>query len=216
MKDRKSRTGHNLKRWAAKYGAPVYRHLLSADFSLFVRALCASPRGTGSACPSSRYLARTMAREAVRAKPGLVVELGAGTGVVTRALLEQGITPDHLVVIERSPLLAAHLREKFPHVRIIEGDAARLGQLLAGRGLAAADVTAVVSSLPLKSLPAISVARIGRELNRVLPAGTLFVQFTYSLRAGEVGWRHTARCVRSRTVWRNVPPARVNSFAWGC
>lgn len=216
MKGRASSARHSIKRLAVKCGAPLYRRFLSTDFCLFARALCKSPRGTGSACPSSRYLARTMAREAARAPRGLIVELGAGTGVVTRALLEQGIAADRLIVIERSPLLAAHLRKKFPQVRIVEGDAAHLGRLLAGLGLASADVTAVVSSLPLKSLPPTAVARIGRELDRVLPEGTLFVQFTYSLRAEEVGWRHTARCVRSRTVWRNVPPARVNSFAWGC
>ncbi len=204
------------KHFASKYWTEAWTRFASRDICLFARALCAWPRGTGAACPSSRHLARTMAREAARAGSGLIVELGAGTGAVTRALLAQGIAPDRLVVVERSALLAAHLREKFPDVCVVQGDAARLGASFAHLGLDPSEVTAVISSLPLRSLPAATVARIGLELDRLLAEGTLFVQFTYSLRAEEVGWGHTARCVRSRTVWRNVPPARVNSFAWGC
>lgn len=216
MKGRVSPAGLSRTQSAVANLAGVWQRFQSSEICIFMRALCAWPQGIGSACPSSRYLARAMAREAAQVRDGLIVELGAGTGAVTRALLDQGIAPDRLVVIERSALLVAHLREKFPDIRIVEGDAAHLHQILDRLGFGPGHVGAVISSLPLRSLPAATVVRIGQALDRVLSAGTLFVQFTYSIGAEEVGWRYTAHCLRSCMVWRNIPPARVNSFAWGC
>lgn len=153
-----------------------------------------------------------MAAQAVTSGDGYVVELGGGTGVVTAALLARGLEPRRLVVVEQSSLLAAHLRARFPHITVLEGDAAQLAALL---GYRATRVSAVVSSLPLKSLPKATVRRIGSELESILPKGATFIQFTYSLRCQAVDWAQDLTCLHSRTIWRNVPPARVNVFAWG-
>ena len=182
------------------------------DLRLFARALCSGPQAVGAACPSSRRLADYVASQAMAASKGDIVELGAGTGVVTASLLNHGIAPERLIVVEKSALLAAHLRERFPDVTILEGDAADLASLLGWR---AQRVSAVVSSLPLKSLPKSTVDQIGLALDAILPKGATFIQFTYSLRCRAIDWAQEITCLHSRTIWRNVPPARVNVFAWG-
>ncbi|MHB8253013.1 MAG: class I SAM-dependent methyltransferase [Acidiferrobacter sp.] len=186
--------------------------LIPADLRLFTRALCSGPQAVGAACPSSRHLADYMAAQAVTSGNGYIVELGAGTGVVTAALLAHGLAPERLIVVEKSALLAEHLRVRFPHVTVLEGDAAQLVTLLGWR---AKRVSTVVSSLPLKSLPKMTVDRIGSELDTILPKGATFIQFTYSLRCQAIDWAQDLTCLHSRTIWRNVPPARVNVFAWG-
>ena len=186
--------------------------LFPTDLRLFARAICSGPQAVGAACPSSRRLADYMASQAVSASRGYIVELGAGTGVVTASLLDHGIAPERLIVVEKSALLAAHLKERFPDVIILEGDAVDLASLLGWR---AQHVSAVVSSLPLKSLPKSTVDQIGSALDAILPKGATFIQFTYSLRCRAIDWAQEITCLHSRTIWRNVPPARVNVFAWG-
>ena len=186
--------------------------IFPTDLRLFARALCSGPQAVGAACPSSRRLADYMASQAVTASKGYIVELGAGTGVVTASLLDHGVAPGRLIVVEKSALLAAHLKERFPDVTILEGDAADLATLLGWR---AQRVSAVVSSLPLKSLPKSTVDQIGSALDAILPKGATFIQFTYSLRCRAIDWAQEITCLHSRTIWRNVPPARVNVFAWG-
>lgn len=95
--------------------------------SAFVKAWVRSPRRVGMVCPSGTLLARSMAAYAPRKGDGLVVELGAGTGTVTRQLLDVGIAPQRLLIIDQSPAMAALLRNRFPHLNVLEADAERLG-----------------------------------------------------------------------------------------
>ena len=198
--------------WWKKTLRCVAKTILPSDLQLFARAICSGPQAVGAACPSSRRLADYMASQAVTASKGYIVELGAGTGVVTASLLNHGVAPERLIVVEKSALLAAHLKERFPDVTVLEGDAADLADLLGWR---ARRVSVVVSSLPLKSLPKSTVDQIGLALDAILPKGATFIQFTYSLRCRAIDWAQEITCVHSRTIWRNVPPARVNVFAWG-
>ena len=92
--------------------------------SLFLRELVAQPGTVGAICASSPRLAARMAALVDAQQPGLVVELGGGTGVITAALLAHGIAPARLVVVEQSAALADHLRRRFPDVCVLQGDAA--------------------------------------------------------------------------------------------
>jgi phosphatidylethanolamine/phosphatidyl-N-methylethanolamine N-methyltransferase len=146
-------------------------------------------------------------------RPGHVVELGAGTGEVTRALLEAGIPSERLAVVERDPEMTAFLRRHFEGPRIIEGDAARLPVLLRTHGIER--VAAVVSGLPLLSLPSEVVQGIVHGVFDALPRGAAMVQFTYGPTAPVPQiLRETLHLVgqRTRRVWRNVPPAVVWTF----
>lgn len=142
-----------------------------------------------------------------------MVELGAGTGAITAALLERGVPPHRLIPVERSAVLVRHLRERFPGLNILHGDAARLGALLAEHlDLERATVGHIVSSLPLRSLPRHEVASIAREVKKILPSDGRFIQYTYDLRREtNQALSDFARAATS-LVWLNLPPARVDMF----
>ena len=95
----------------------------------FFRQWLKNPLATAALSPSSRQLARLMMQEL---PPGTqrVVELGGGTGVFTRALLEHGIRPDRLMVLELNQELHQYLSQRFPNARVVCGDARELRSLV--------------------------------------------------------------------------------------
>ncbi|RUQ33916.1 MAG: methyltransferase domain-containing protein [Candidatus Competibacteraceae bacterium] len=182
----------------------------TASLALFARELLANPRAMGAACPSMPALAGCMASCVPLNRDGLVVELGGGTGAVTAALLRYGVPPWKLIVVERSPTLAHHLRQRFPHLRIVQGDAAHLAQLLdqdRARGIGS-----IVSSLPLRSLQPAVTRAISQQFETLLEPGGLLVQFTYDLRGARRRLLPHFRRLSSKLIWSNLPPARVETF----
>lgn len=176
------------------------------NVALFAGEWLRGPGAVGAVCSSSRWLAQEIARR-VPADPGLVVELGAGTGVITEALLERGVSPGRLIVIERSEPFVEHLRRRFPGVTVMHGDAAQLGDLIP-QGLR---ISALVSSLPLRSLPLAVRRNIVQQWEDRLDADSILLQFTYDIRrqATTCGCDHAFKVRDSRIVWANLPPARV-------
>lgn len=172
---------------------------------LFAREMLRKPAAVGAIWPSSRRLAKSVASRVPCRGDGLVVELGGGTGAVTHALLQRGIAPGRLRVVECSPVFVRHLRARFPGVTIVQGNAAQLGELLP-RGSC---IDAIVSSLPLRSLQVREAAAIVAQWALLVGKGGIVVQYTYDLRgAGNLalpGFLHRA----SDIVWANFPPARV-------
>ena len=177
--------------------------------ALFMREVLSNPRFMGAACPSSQQLAASMAALLPHRFDGHVVELGAGTGVITAALLKRGVRPHQLMVVERSPLLAAHLRRRFPQITVIQGDAADLASIISDYQVR---VGAAISSLPLRSLKPETVRAIMSQIDRVLGPNGLFIQYTYALGALPSTLPRRFKPVRSRIIWRNLPPARVDMF----
>lgn len=187
-----------------------------AGKALFLKRWLRQPLSMGAVMPSGPLLTRALALTVVRemqGRDGHVVELGAGTGEVTKALLAAGIAPERLALVERDPELVAFLRRHFPEPHIIEGDAARLPKLLAAEGVA--KVATVVSGLPLLSLPAEVVTGIVHGVFEALPKGAALVQFTYGP-APPIPkvLRESLHLVgaHGRRIWRNVPPAVVWTF----
>lgn len=172
----------------------------------FTKALIVNPRATGAAIPSSRRLAREMAAHINVEKPGLIVELGAGTGVVTEALLKRGIAPSRIIAVELVPELARSLRLRYPEIQVLQGDATHLQTLLKDH----AGVNAVVSSLPLRSLPKSVTQAILSQIHEILPPEGRYIQFTYSYRANRFESLQQYRSISSKRVWINIPPARVD------
>jgi phosphatidylethanolamine/phosphatidyl-N-methylethanolamine N-methyltransferase len=187
-----------------------------AGTALFLKRWLRRPLAMGAVVPSGRLLAEALARTTVReieGRDGHVIELGAGTGEVTKALLANGIPAERMALVERDPELAAFLRRHFRGPQIIEGDAARLPKLLAGAGVSR--VATVISGLPLLSLPAEVVTGIVHGVFEALPRGAALVQFTYGP-APPVpkALRESLHLVgaHGRRIWRNVPPAVVWTF----
>ena len=189
--------------------------------SLFLRELVAQPGNVGAICASSPRLAARMAALASAQPDGLVVELGGGTGVITAALLAHGIAPGRLVVVEQSAALADHLRRRFPHICVLEGDAAELvhwhddGRLPAGADGQPQPIRTIVSGLPLLSIPAPARQRILRAGAQVLAPHGRLLQFTYALR-GTSPWQLTGLVRQhSERVLANLPPARIDVLGHG-
>jgi phosphatidylethanolamine/phosphatidyl-N-methylethanolamine N-methyltransferase len=176
----------------------------------FFRLWLRRPAGIGAVLPSGMSLARAMAEGIDLAAPGVVVELGGGTGNVTRALLAAGVPREDLIVIEREPTLCVLIAERFPGIGVICADARDLSGLpaiLDGR-----PVKCVVSGLPLLSIERSDCRRILQSAFDLLAPDGLFLQFTYTpvspiarrtyrplgLQAERVDW-----------VFRNFPPATV-------
>ncbi|MDR3076738.1 MAG: hypothetical protein LBU26_05510, partial [Synergistaceae bacterium] len=118
---------------------------------LMLKELAQDPRGMGTLCPSSPALADEMARAVSTriAENDVFMEIGAGTGPVTAALLRRGVPPDKLVVIEKSAALAECLASNFPKVKVCCCGAENMSGCLSG----GERVRAIVSSLPFRSLP---------------------------------------------------------------
>ena len=187
-----------------------------AGTALFLKRWLRRPFAVGAVVPSGRLLAEAMARTTfaeMKGRAGHVIELGAGTGEVTKALLAAGIPADRLALVERDPELASFLRRHFAGPRIVEGDAARLPKILSEQGIGS--VSAVVSSLPLLSLPADVVRGIVEGVFGALPRGGALVQFTYGpAQPVPRSLSQALRLVGTRgpRIWRNMPPAVVWTF----
>lgn len=174
----------------------------------FFRELMDQPRSVGAVWPSSGELGQRMARWADPAPDGWIVELGGGTGTVTQALLQRGVPRERLIVIERSLQFVHHLRERFPGVRIVHADAADIAHAIPSGSA----VTAIVSGLPLRSLPAEAVSRVVQACSGVLGPHSRVVQFTYAPRTCSA-WHDTGlQRIANELVWRNLPPARIEVF----
>ncbi|HWY13594.1 MAG TPA: rRNA adenine N-6-methyltransferase family protein [Rhizomicrobium sp.] len=172
----------------------------------FLRSLVVRPRSMGAIAPSSPALARKIAEQIDPRTEGMVIELGPGTGVVTDALIARGIVEDRLIAIESDPDMAQLVRERFPKLRVVEGDAYDLERSLIGH--ACEGLAGVVSGLPLLNQPvARRYALIASALAHLAP-GAPFVQFSY-------GWTPPVPAGKDFTVEHagfvlaNLPPARV-------
>lgn len=154
-----------------------------------------------------------MAAEIDPDRLGSVVELGGGTGSITAALRNAVADPAELLVVEKEPKLCRLLAARFSDTPIVQGDAQLLGALLAERGTG--PVKAVVSSLPLLSLPSAVCRKIVRESFDVLDEDGIFVQFTYgplSPIPRDLTRRLSIRGERRSWVLENLPPATVWRF----
>lgn len=181
----------------------------------FFGALLRNPARVGAVVPSSPALAREMARACDLQRAHTVVELGAGTGSLTREILRQ-IGPDTLfIALEIDERIAADLRKKFPGVVVYQESAAHLPACLARHGRTHADC--ILSGLPFASLPTTTADSILQAIFASLKPGGAFVMFTYLHSRLLPGmWRfreHVTRQFRDVTtsgvVWNNVPPAVV-------
>ncbi len=178
----------------------------------FVRQAARKWRETGAVMPSTRRLARKMSQAVGELSPGqVIIELGPGTGVCTRELLL--MFPDNpIIAIEMNDHFATQLRRELPGVQILQGCASQLPQLLREHGIPLENVGAVVSGLPLLSLPRDITQAIIAAVVEVLPVGRPFIQFTYSTRAFSRLELTGLNPQPGRRVWMNLPPATVMPF----
>jgi phosphatidylethanolamine/phosphatidyl-N-methylethanolamine N-methyltransferase len=173
----------------------------------FIRSWIERPLSIGAVTPSGKLLARTMARYVDPNSSGPVVELGPGTGPVTEALVESGVEPSRLVLVEFNPSFCRILRSRYPEATLVQGDAYGMRRLL--ETLLLQPAAAVVSGLPLITKPIKMRMRLLRDAFDLMLPGAPFVQFTYSV-ASPLPKRLGGFTVEaSERIWMNLPPARV-------
>lgn len=185
-----------------------------ADPVLFLKAFLRDPSGIGAVAPSSPALARAMVEAAAIGPDDVVVELGAGTGPMTEAIVAaRPVGP--LLVLEPDGALAARCRARVPQAEVVEAFAQDLPALLDARGHDGCD--RIVSSLPFASFPAALQDAVFDAIGAVLRPGGRMVTFTYAHSPWLPAGRRARRVLDARfasvtttpVVWGNVPPAFV-------
>jgi phosphatidylethanolamine/phosphatidyl-N-methylethanolamine N-methyltransferase len=181
----------------------------------FVAAALRNPGKVGAVAPTSRAMAELITRIVPRSGAPVVVELGPGTGAVTGVIDDRLPPAARHLAIELDPEMAAYLQRTHPGLEVIEGDAAKLGALLAEHDVERAD--AVVSGLPWSLFDEGTQASILGQIAILVGPGGAFTTFAY--RHGMVlsAARRFRRALHetfeevvvTATVWRNVPPAFV-------
>lgn len=178
----------------------------------FIRQWLKNPRQTASVTPSSAELAAAMLSE-LPTGTTRVIELGGGTGAITRALVAHGIAGRQLLVLELNEALHAHLRARFPNELLVLGDAAELPRLADAAGfLEAGPADAVISGLGFLGMEQARVSRILERAFACLRPDGRFIQFTYGPMSPvpESVMRPLGLSMRrGEFVLRNVPPATV-------
>lgn len=186
------------------------------DHARFLAAFVKDPFQTASITPSSTHLAQAMIADMDLSRANLVVELGPGTGVFTRAILD-ALRPDaRLICVEVNPELASTLAARFPRAAVINDSAQYLGRYLGALGVQGG-VDCVISGLPWVLFSAVEQRRLLDPLVSGLKPGGRFATFAYTHAAWLPAGRRFRRMlddafdevVVSAQVWRNLPPAFV-------
>lgn len=179
-----------------------------SDFVPFFRAWASDPFRVASVVPSGKALSKLITSE-IDTSLGPMLELGPGTGVFTQALIDRGVPQSRLILIEFGTEFASMLRLRFPEAEVVCMDAAGLRHM---RWSAERPAGAVISGLPLLTMPAGKVMAILKGAFLHLHEDGSFYQFTYGrrcpiparildllgLRARSIGW-----------AFNNFPPAQV-------
>ncbi len=176
----------------------------------FLTSWFRNPKTVGAIAPSGPALSRTMAAIVDPSIDGPIIELGPGTGPVTAALLERGIDPSRLVLVEYDEAFCKSLRGKYPAVKVVQGDAFALDETL--RGHAEAPFCAVVSSLPLLNFTQEQRQTLIERSMKLLRPRSPFIQFTYGANSPLPVQSHLYETSASKRIWWNLPPARVWTY----
>jgi len=185
--------------------------VLSRERRLFFLRWLKNPLNVGVPVPSSRRLAKAIADQLAFVSPEeFVIELGPGTGVITRALLKAGIPQEKLIIIDIDDRFIEKLKHDLPKALILQGDARNLKEILENINIKS--VAAVVSSLPLLAMPDIIRHAIVNSAFKVIKPDGGFIQYSYGLLSPLSKQNQKAIGIRgkiAKRVWRNFPPAIV-------
>lgn len=173
----------------------------------FIKGMISTPRTVGAIMPTSARMAARMA-SIVDTGSGLpVLELGPGTGVITKAILDKGVKPEDLVSVEYSGEFVRHLRGKYPGVNFINGDAFSLAETL--QNYRGQQFDCVISGIPLLNFPMHQRVKLVEDLLKLIPVGRPIVQFSYGPVSPVVARPDSYTIKHFDFVMRNIPPAQI-------
>lgn len=176
------------------------------DAALFFRRWLSNPLQMGSIIPSSPKLGQLISKQIDKRSSSSILELGAGTGAITKSLINSGITPGRIAVVEIVPELAEHLRTKFPETSVLQADAFDLPTRLLKDTLG--EVGTVICGIPLVLLSEAKQRQFIQQVEAIAP-GRGFLLYTYCV-TSPLPYR-TLGLEAQRLAWTplNFPPASV-------
>jgi phosphatidylethanolamine/phosphatidyl-N-methylethanolamine N-methyltransferase len=173
----------------------------------FIKGMISTPKTVGAIMPTSARMANRMA-SIIDTGSGLpVLELGPGTGVITKAILDKGVKPENLVSVEYSSDFVRHLRGKYPGVNFINGDAFSLAETL--QNYRGQQFDCVISGIPLLNFPMHQRVKLMEDLLKLIPVGRPIVQFSYGPVSPVVARPDSYQIKHFDFIVRNIPPAQI-------
>lgn len=174
----------------------------------FIKHFWQEKKMVGSMTPSSRFLAKKMLENINFDESKVIVELGPGTGVFTRKILEKLHPEGKLFVFELNDAFMAMLKKEFKDERVvlIHDSAEKISYYLGQHSIEKAD--AIISSLPLANFPINLKNNILQESHRAMSDKATYVQFQYSLNAKN-SIKHIFKHVKISFTPANFPPAFI-------
>lgn len=174
------------------------------ESTTLLRRFLAAPRTIGSVAPSSPALTESMLENVNWDKVKTVVELGAGTGVFTKAIIERAASETHIFIFEIDDELRDKLEKETG--RTIYSNASNMREALTNEGIGKIDL--IVSSIPYTVLPQKTTESIMQALQGCIEEDGTFVAFQYSLQMKKT-FQQIFTDVKTRFVALNIPPAFV-------
>jgi len=182
-----------------------------ADTVRFFAAWLRNPIATAAIYPSGVSLARLITHQ-IQTDSGPIIELGPGTGVFTRAMLDRGVDARDLILIEFNPDFVSLLRKRFPQATVILADATQLLHL----GLVEpGSCQCVISGLGLLAMSNEQVEGVLRGSFHYLAQAGAFYQFTYAMRCpvkADILEKFGLKSEEIGRSFRNIPPASVHKL----
>lgn len=179
-----------------------------SDFFVFLKSWSKNPNRIGAIAPSGNSLGELITKD-ISPNIGKVLELGPGTGVFTNALLNKGVKQEDLILIEADEDLAQLLKPKFPNVKILNINAARL---YTHNELNGEKIGAAISGLPLLLISPRKTMQILMGVFKLLPPNGALYQFTYGPKCPIPKYiidRLGLKAKRTGFTIANIPPASV-------
>ncbi len=190
-------TSSGLRKFAARFD----------DELKFIKGWIDKPKAVGAIIPTSSITARHMA-SIVDVQSGLpVLEIGPGTGVITKAILKRGVQPSQLYAVEYSHDFVTHLRRNYPGVNVIEGDGFNLDKTLGDKSDTMFDC--IVSGVPLLNFSVERRVAYLENLLKRIPHGRPVVQLTYGPKSPIPPGLGDYTVEHFHFVLRNIPPTQL-------
>lgn len=186
-----------------------HKQLVKSEQNLFFRRWLKAPKQLGTLAPISQRLADKATCLVQNAATAKVVEIGAGTGRLTRTLLQAGVRDENLTAVELDAEFCNFLKNSLPQVKVIEGDAGQLPHLLGAQAVGTVDY--VFSVIPLMYLEQRLRDHIVNQALAVLKPGGKLYHVCYSP-FSPMGKNKLIKSKRVFSLWLNIPPGFVWEF----
>jgi phospholipid N-methyltransferase len=178
---------------------------------VFLKGFLRNPKEVGSVIPSSKFLTRRVLQCGNVSEARVIVELGPGTGVLTREILRNMPKDGRLIAVEINPKFVRVLEQEFkdPRVSVFEGSATDLERALEKAGVDHADL--VVSGIPFSTMGRGPGYRTLRAARKILGPGGRFVAYQFRSHVRRLAEPLFGPAETHHGIW-NFPPMRI--YVW--